>query len=168
MKYEFIRLSDDFKSNSENIYKDVNEDICIDMTKFLYENKKLKSPIGIFINGILLESINYKFENSKVTINKNYPIYPTDRIYMIFTSTDPNNSGYITQYKLFDFSILDDSSISLIDPLVFDENKEIIAINVNGILYSTDLFTIEEDKTVTFSKYRPDTMDDVSILILKK
>jgi len=167
MKYEFIKLEEDFKSNQRNFYLDENKDICIDLTEIFKINKKLKFPIGIFINGILLESVNYSFAKNKVVINKDYPVYSTDRIYMIFTSSSAGNSGYISQYKLYNFNVLDDTTVNLKESLVLQANKTVIAVIVNGILYSTDLFKLNAN-TITFNRYRPDEKDDLSILILNR
>ena len=167
MKYEFVILDNDFKNNPKHIYKNGDEDICIDLTDLISKNKKLKSPIGIFINGVLINSNFYKFENKVVTVNKEYPIFPTDRIYMICTSINSKNNGFISQYKINDFTILDDDTITLVEPITLSSNKEVIAVVVNGIVYAYELFTIDND-TITFVKYRPDTEDDVSIMIFEK
>jgi len=163
MKYELVHLNDNFKN--KYIYKDNNESYCIDIDNLLKINTKLISPIGIFINGIFIEFSNYKFENNKIIVNKNYPVYSRDIIYILFVSVDPNNSGFLYQHRIDDFIIIDDNSISLVEPLINISN--IVAVIVNGIVYYKDLFNINDNK-IEFIKYRPDIGDDLSILFFKK
>jgi len=166
MRYDFIVLDDEFKNNVGNIYKE-NSSTCINLTDIINFNKGLKCPIGIFINGVLLKSSLYEFKNKIVKVDERYPVYANDRIYMIMTSSNDENSGYIFQNILNNFNIIDDNSIELLDPLVNDINNRVLGIVINGVLYSTELFTIRND-IVEFIRYRPNNNDDVSVLILKK
>jgi hypothetical protein len=166
MKYEFIKLSDDYKGNPENLYTVSNNYYCIDLNNFFKEHRGLGIPISIFINGVFLERNFYKYENKIITVDNNYQVFPSDRIYVIFTSSN-ENSGLISQYQLNRFSVVDDTSIDLIEPLLVGKNEEVIAIIVNGVIYYKDLFSIDGE-IVTLNDYRPDDKDVISVLILEK
>jgi len=166
MKYEFIVLDDTFKNNTQNIYKE-NNNVCINLTNLFNENRNLKYPVGIFINGVLLDSIHYKFKSKVIKISENYPVYTSDRIYMILTSSSLENSGYIIQYKLNDFKIVENDSIELLESLVDDTDNRVIAIIINGVVYSKELFELNGN-IVKFNKYVPNVEDDVSALIIRK
>jgi len=182
MKYEFMSLSEDFRKNSNNLYENDNGDFCINLRETMNKNTRLKSPIAIFINGILLESSEYSFERDIVTIKNSYSVKPTDRIYIIFISTDPEKSGFITHLNIHDFEVIDEDTILSHTPIKSSFEKEVIAIVINGILYSNETFEIKDD-TITFTSYRPSkgsvnstdddnmediSIDDVSVLILER
>jgi len=169
MKYEFITLDDTYKNNPKNFYYTEKEETCIDLTNLLKYDSKLRFPIAVFINGLLIRNDYFKFKNKILTINEDYYVYQDDRIYMIFTSIDKEDSGYIHQYRIDNFTISNDnkSTINIEDLIVIDDKNEVIAITLNGILYSEEFFEITE-KTLVFTKFEPDFIDDITLMILKK
>lgn len=189
MKYEFITLSEDFKNSKNTIYTNDNGNKCIDLTTIIEKNNNLKFPIAIFINGVLLESESYQFKNKTIIItDKSYPIYNSDRIYMLVASTNLNNAGYISQYICKKFNIHDANSIVVDAGILKLANKEIIGIIINGVLYGKETFSIEYNQDLGYtevdekgnvkvvykdrailSKYVPENEnDDVSFLIFEK
>jgi len=169
MKYEFITLDDDYKSNPKNFYHNDKEESIIDLTSLLAKNNKLKFPIAVFINGLLIRTDYFKFKNKLLTIDEDYYVYDDDRVYMIFTSTNSEENGYIYQYKLVNFTVLEEnkSTISIGDPLVIDEINEVIGVMLNGVLYSEEFFEVTES-TLTFTKFEPEYIDDISLMMLKR
>jgi len=198
LKYEFIRLSDDFKNNKNFFYqKDQDDRNYLDLGEILDANKSLRFPIAIFINGVLLESSLYEFKNKIITFKGEYPIYSTDRIYLLMASTNMNNGGYVKQYICKNFAVYEDDNNSIIidsGGFEFSSVRDVIGVIINGVLYGRENFEIEYNLDLGYTKLnamdkevparkdkitfnyevnngmsiRPEVTDDLSILILER
>lgn len=199
VKYEFITLTEQYKNGAGNIYCNDRNLCCISLTKMLQTKPKLNFPVAVFINGVLMESSEYEYENGVITfLNTEDTLRVTDKIYILMTSTDVKLAGYIKQYKKSvsagsfrsdtgNFTVYDDTSLIITKNRLQYYKKKIIAVAINGILYGAETFTVENnidlgvtelDKNnheihvnvdrITFSLYRPDEKDDISILVLDR
>jgi len=167
MRYEFIVLDENFKNNSNTFHNVANGDVILNFSDMIAKNRRLKYPIAIYINGVLMNPTHYKFEEKIITVSKNYKIYPTDRVYLIFASSNYEKAGYIIQYKVNDYTISDEYTLTLVEPLIVGDDEEVLGVTVNGVLYSTELFSMT-DTTITFNEYTPENGDIVSLLVLRR
>ena len=197
MKYEFIRLTDEFKE--KHVFYNDNGNRCIDLTELLAENTNLQLPVSVFINGVMLKQTSFTYSKKIITImeevynlsehdkDSNFE-FSTNRIYLIMGSFDTVNNGLIKQHICRNFATYDENSI-IIDESGFEfpAHENIIGIAINGVIYGSECFEepsygidlgftdantgrkILKDR-ITFLEpyYRPDENDDVSILVVDR
>jgi hypothetical protein len=165
MKYEFVQLTDEYKSNENNFYIDeLDKKTTINFTNLLNDNNGLKWPIAILANGVLVDSKDYSIDidNHLIKFTNNDAFLKDDKSYMIFTSNS-NNSKFIGQLNIPQFEKIDNDKIQIPSGFGIPDNNNLLGIFINGLFYYKNTFNVTE-QIITFEDYCPDGKDIISFL----